>query len=108
MVNHAHSTTRAPKSFGAAHNNLPQSRKPGSNAFAPIVKLALTTVSELKARGAVVVMETRDSVTLRRGDQLAKIDSWGRVAWEAVPPADPRVATIRKSPAKKSHFKKPN
>jgi hypothetical protein len=49
--------------------------------FEPITPVARRKVDELISRGAVVVAVRATLVTLRRGEQTARVDDWGRVDW---------------------------
>ncbi len=49
--------------------------------FEPASSLARRKVDELVRRGAVVTQVRRSQVTLRRGEQTATVDGWGRVDW---------------------------
>lgn len=61
--------------------DAPRRSAPDLAAFQPIVKLARRKVDELIERGAVVIDVRSAQVTLRRGEQTARVDAWGRVDW---------------------------
>lgn len=51
------------------------------NRFEPMTPVARRKVEDLVARGAVITRVRSSQVTLKRGEQTAFIDAWGRVDW---------------------------
>ena len=53
--------------------------------FEPHTPMATTKIDFLIERGGSTVRDTRDFVEIRRGDQIANIDVFGRVTWRRSP-----------------------
>ena len=73
--------TRADKHRQAGTEKAPRTATINLERFKPINPLARRKVSELVERGAVVVSVRSSQVILRRGEQTAHVDDWGRVDW---------------------------
>lgn len=66
---------------GAGVRTVTCDRATDLNRFTPQVSVARRKVDELISRGAVITRVRSNQVTLRRGEQVATIDGWGRVEW---------------------------